>query len=105
MDINELYSKLEKAGEEFADLEAAASLLEETRKTLLAQLKTMSKAGSDAARETEALASEGYRDHITNMVEARRKANKAKVRYEAQKIWVDLKRTESANERAAMMLR
>lgn len=105
MDIDAIFRKLESAGEDFADKESAASLLEETRKTLLAQLKTMSKQGSDAARETEALASAGYLDHVTKMVEARREANKAKIRYEAMRVWVELRRTEAANERAAMMMR
>lgn len=104
MDPNELYVKLVKAGEDWADLDAAASVLEETKKSLISQLKTMSKAGSDAARETEALASDGFREHIDNMVEARRKANRAKVNYDSQKVWVDLKRTEAANLRAEMKL-
>jgi hypothetical protein len=105
MDIDGIFRKLETAGEDYADKESAASLLEETKKTLLAQLKTMSKASSDAAKETEAMASAGYKEHITNMVEARRQANRAKVRYEAMRVWVELKRTEAANERAAMMMR
>lgn len=105
MDVDAIYRKLEAAGEDYADKEAAASLLEETKKTLLSQLKTMSKAGSDAAKETEAQASAGYQEHISNMVEARRLANRAKVKYDSMKVWVELRRTEAANERAAMMMR
>lgn len=105
MDVDAIFSKLDEAGSDWADKDAAASMLEENKKTLLAQLKTMSKAGSDAAKETEAQASEGFREHIGKMVEARRVANRAKVRYDSMKVWVELKRTESANERAAMQLR
>lgn len=105
MNIDEIYDRLVKAGDEWADQDSAATLLEETKKTVLAQLKTMSKAGSDAARETEALASEGYRDHVTSMVAARKAANKAKVAYESRKTWVELWRTKAANERAEMTMR
>jgi hypothetical protein len=105
MDLNEIHAKLVNAGETWADEDAAASILEETKKTVLSQLKTMSKGGSDAARETEALASNGFQDHISNMVEARRKANRAKVAYESMKTWVELWRTKAANERAEMTMR
>lgn len=105
MDVNAIYDRLENAGADYADKEAAASLLEETKKTLLAQLKTVSKAGSDAARETEAMSSAGFLEHVQSMVEARRVANRAKVKYDSMKVWVELKRTEAANERAAMNLR
>lgn len=105
MDLNEIHAKLVKAGETWADEDAAASILEETKKTVLSQLKTMSKAGSDAAKETEALASEGFQGHVSNMVEARRKANRAKVAYDSMKTWVELWRTKAANERAEMTLR
>jgi len=105
MDVDAIYEKLRVAGEDYADKEAAASILEETKKTLLAQLKTVSKAGSDAARETEAMASTGFTEHVNSMVEARRMANRAKVKYDSMKVWVELKRTEAANERAAMNLR
>jgi hypothetical protein len=104
-DINEIHDKLVSAGDDWADKDAAATLLEETKKTVLAQLKTMSKAGSDAARETEALASEGYQDHVRSMVDARKAANRAKVAYESRKTWVELWRTKAANERAEMTMR
>lgn len=105
MDVNDIYEKLVTAGEDWADKDAAASLKEETKKTLIAQLKTVSKAGSDAAREMEALASEGFKEHVRDMIEARKQANKAKVGYDAIKIWIELYRTKSATERAEMMLR
>lgn len=105
MDLNEIHKKLVDAGDEWADADAAASFLEETRKTVLAQLKTMSQASSDAARETEALASDGYQEHVRRMVDARKAANKAKVAYDSSKTWVELWRTKAANERAEMTLR
>lgn len=105
MDLNQIHAKLVAAGETWADEDAAASMLEETKKTVLSQLKTMSKASSDAAKETEAQASDGFKQHLQSMVEARRKANRAKVAYDSMKTWVELWRTKAANERAEMTLR
>ena len=104
MNINELYDKLVKSGEDWAEKEAAASLLEESKKAVIAQIKVDSAASSDAAKETEALASAEYIEHVEQMVKARKAANVAKVNYEAQKTYVDLKRTAEANKRAEMRL-
>lgn len=79
----------------------AAELLEETKKTLLAQLMAKSSKTSVAAAESEALASDAYDEHIRKMVKCRMQANKAKVGYDSAKVWAELKRTEAANERAA----
>jgi hypothetical protein len=80
---------------------AAADLLEETKKSLIAELMTECNEKSSSAKETYALHQKRYRDHIESMVVARKAANKAKVRYDSAKVWVDLLRTQNANERAA----
>ena len=68
-----------RKGEAWADAEAAASLLEETRKTVLAA--EMAKQGDMPVSKAEmhALASDVYRQHVSSMVEARRAANKAQI--------------------------
>lgn len=103
-DPDKIAHRLIELGDDYADTEAAASLMEETRKTVLSQLKLKSAEGSDTARETEALASDEYRKHVENMILARRDANKAKVRLESMRAWIDLRRTQAANQRAEMRL-
>ena len=104
MDADVLFHKMSQAGAEWADLQSAANILEDTRHSVLAKLMLKSSAPSVAAREIEARASDEYQCHVRATQEASAKALKAKVKYEAIKVWIDLKRTESANERAAMRL-
>lgn len=100
LDPQKVYADLVKAGNDWADKDAAASLLEETKKTVLAKLKIEADAPSDAARETLALCHPDYETHVTSMVEARKQANKAKVRYDSAKTLAELRRSEEATRRA-----
>ena len=94
-----------RKGEAWADAEAAASLLEETRKTVLAA--EMAKQGDMPVSKAEmnGLASIKYREHIEAMVEARRVANKAKVSYDGAKAMMELARSAEATRRAEIGLR
>ena len=103
-DPNIIAHALSESGREWAEAEAIASQLEELKKVLLAQLKTQSSEKSDAARETEALASEEYKTHIIGMVEARKQANIKKVRHLTQKTKAELLRTQQSNLRAEKQL-
>lgn len=103
-DINNVTERIVELGEDWADKNAAADILEETKSALLSELKTFSMEKSDAAKETEAKANPKYKAHLESMVEARRVANRAKVNYEAAKTWTDLLRTKEANLRAEMKL-
>ena len=98
---NEIYEKLVTAGNEWSEANYAAELLEESKKSLLAQLMTKSAAPSRVAAETKALASFAYKEHIELMVSARRDANKARVKYDSARVYSELLRTQAANERAA----
>lgn len=100
-----IFQALVEAGESWADLESAAQLLEESRKSVLAHLCSESSGSSAAAKEQDALAQPAYKLHITNMVTARKKANQARVRYDAQKVLAELRRTQQSNRRAEMNLR
>ena len=100
LDANILFVKLEEAGNDYADKDAAWNALEDTKNALLASLMLESCASSVAAKEIEAKASKRYAAHVESTRNARAEMLKAKVRYDNMKIWVDLKRTESANERA-----
>ena len=98
----EIAERMRLAGEEWSDLDAAANMLEETRKSVLAELVNQSKGGSIAAKESEALANPAYKLHLTNMVNARREANRARVKYDTSKMWVELVRTSEATKRAEL---
>lgn len=99
---NEIAERMRLAGEEWSDLDAAANMLEETRKSVLAELVNQSKGGSIAAKESEALADPAYKLHLANMVNARKLANRARVRYDTARAWVELVRTSEATKRAEM---
>lgn len=96
-----IHQRLSELGNEWANAQAAAEILEESKKTLIAQLCTQSDEKSMAAKEMFALSHADYSEHIAAMVAARKDANKAKINYDNSKIWAELKRTEAANERAA----
>jgi hypothetical protein len=94
-----------KKGEAWSDAEAAAALLEETRKTVLAQQMTGHGDIPVSKAEMHALASDVYRKHILSMVEARRVANKARVAYDGAKAMMELARSAEATRRTEMGLR
>lgn len=96
-----IHQKLVELGLAWADDNAAADLLEETKKTLISHLAADLE-GSQTAKESYAIRHPEYREHIISMVDARHKANRSKVRYDSAKVWADLMRTKAATERAAM---
>lgn len=100
-----IYGKMIEAGLAWADLNAAANLLEETKKTVLAKLMRESDATSAAGKEMYALADDSYRAHVTTMVTARKQADKARVRYDCAKVLSELRRSEESTRRAEMTLR
>lgn len=106
MDSDRIYDEISKAGEAWADAEAAADLLEETKKSVLAKLMIeCNQSNTSAGREMYALADPEFRKHIEGMVAARRAANKARVRYDSAKVLAELRRSEESTRRAEMTLR
>src|SRR5262245_50518680 len=105
LDPDHLRQRLMDLGNEWADQNAAADILEETKKTVLAEVMSQCNAKSRSEREDFALNSEIYRDHLVAMVEARRKANRARVAFDSAKTWNDLARTLEATNRAQMGMR
>ncbi len=102
LDPNTVAERMRLAGEEWSDLDAAANMLEETRKSVLAELTNQAKAKSATERESLALADPAYKLHIANMVNARKDANRARVKYDTARAWVELVRTTEATRRAEM---
>lgn len=104
-DPDRIYQQLVQSGEDWADKEAAAELLEETKKTVMAQQCSLAPSNTSAERERWALCRDEYKSHVKNMVLARQEANRARVRYDSMKVLAEMRRTESANRRAEMNLR
>ena len=90
---------------EWADADAAASLLEETKSAVLSDMVTemLSKNISMAVNRAEALvkSSSRWRAFVTDMVELRRKANMAKVTMEYIRMRHSEEMSQEATHRAA----
>ena len=105
MNPDVIYESIISAGESWADAEAAAAMLEETRKSVLAKCMNESDATSIAAKEMYALADPEYRKFVEGMVQARKAANKARVRYDSAKVLAELRRSQESSRRAEMQIR
>lgn len=107
IDPNRIADTLEQLGEDYADKNGAANLLEEMKSTLFAKLaREHINAGSAIGKaEIMAKADPTYEGHIKAMCSARTEADKAKARLESFRARIDVWRTRSATERAAMTLR
>ena len=105
MNPDKIYDAIIQAGESWADAEAAAAMLEETRKSVLAKLMNEADASSIAAKEMYALADTTYREFVEGMVQARKAANKARVRYDSAKVLAELRRSQESTRRAEMQIK
>ena len=99
--------KLEKLGGEWSELNCAASLLEDTSKSVLAQLclNYLPSAKTAARAKLMGEASQDYMEHIKKACEARKLSNISKVNFDAFKVYLDLERTKQATDRAQMSMR
>lgn len=103
-DPEAIYRRLESAGDDWVDKNAAAEILEETKKTVLAE-QMGGYQGSNAERERKALADAVYRLHLVNMVTARKEANRARVRYDSVRVLAEMRRTQESTRRAEANIR
>lgn len=94
-------------GKDWAEKDGAASLFEETRKTLRSQiaLKFLPEAGSVSKSEMMAEATHEYIDHVKSMVAARTTANIARAQFDADRAFIDLVRSQESSRRAEMTMR
>ena len=106
-DPNVMMKKAEELGNKWAEADAVHGLLEDTKKTLLAQITNefLEKGKNKTTAETMAMASEEYAKHIKQLGEARKDKNIALVKYNSYKKWLDLIQTKEANLRAEMMIK
>lgn len=89
---------------QWADLEKAASLLEETKTLVLSQRIKMLGDMPHNRAEAEVKASPEWHDHITKIVEARSAANVKKMQLEYLRMKFQEWSSENANRRAEMRL-
>jgi len=93
-----------EAGEDWADKEAAASLLEDSKSAVMAQWQTeLGDIPVNRAEQT-VKASARWMDYITDMIEARRQANLAKVRLEAIRMKSMEYQGKEANQRTELRI-
>ena len=103
----QIASELTKRGDEWAEADYTARLLEDTEKTLLAKLtirymdeiQENGKKRSAAESEARAMASIEYQGHIEMRAQAKRNANKARVAYDTMRSFSELWRTEQSSLR------
>lgn len=100
-----IYQKLNETGDAWVDKNAAAELLEETKKTVLAEFICGYDSGPLAIREKRALSEPAYKLHIANMVAARKEANRARVKYDSMKVLAEMRRTQESTRRAEANIR
>lgn len=106
MNPDAIMLRLIELGEEHAEKLAIWRFYEDLEKSLLAQLtiKRMNGDKSRAQAEQEARACDEYTKHVRAGISAELNANKARVRYDSAKVWVDLMRSTNANRRAEMQM-
>ena len=104
-DVDALHDRLGQLGEEWADKDAAFHLLDDMTKSVLSECMADHEDKSNAAAETLARRSEMYLHHLESLSDARKEMNRARVKYDSAKAWIELWRTRQATERAAMGLR
>lgn len=93
-----------EAGEDWADKEAAAQLLEDSKSAFLAQWCAEQGDVPVNRAEQSVKSSQRWRDYIDQTVEARKQANKAKVRLESIKMRAMEWQAKEANARAEARL-
>ena len=101
-DPAKMFVELETAAEEMCNLQAQADQLTELKKSRLAALTLdyMKSCKSRVEAEVRALADPQYEEYITGMVEADRRANRAKAKYHNLRALGDARRSEEASRRA-----
>lgn len=107
IDPAKLAAELSERGLVWSDANAAAEALEETKGTVLAQLAAdfLGKGESAAKAELLAKAHPDYTVHLEKMVAARRAANRARVRFDVYKAYIELARSAESSRRSEMALR
>lgn len=98
--------KAEELGQKWAELYEVWHQLDETKKSVLADIQKDLDDGdsSEAKLERLARADKTYREHINNLAVAKGQELRAKVRYETAIAWYEAARTKESTERVKMKM-
>jgi hypothetical protein len=101
-----IYREVLAAGEDWADKKAAYEALDDSTKSVLADLTGdyMDGKTTKAEAERSALASGGYKDHLAAVKKARREWLMAQVKYDSLKMLAEMRRSQESTRRAEMRL-
>lgn len=103
-DANAITERLIRAGEDWADKFAAAEALEDAAETMLAKC-FLEATGNVEERKARAKCDDQYDRSRKLSRDARHAANRAKVKYDVGKAYVELIRSQESTRRAEMTLR
>lgn len=107
---DQLIDQVENLGLDWAEKDGAASILEETKKTMLNRLiqeiasSYTTKTPAFAQLESMALHDPRYQEHVTQMTTARKLATMARVKYDMGKARLDMLRSQMATFRQEMAM-
>lgn len=107
LDVDAIFSKINAAGEDWADKKAAFCALDDMTSTVRADLTTdfYTTCSSKAEASERAQASSRFKEHLASLAGARRAWLLAEVRYKNLQLLADLRRSEESTRRAEMGLR
>ena len=107
LDPSRLAQEMAQRGEAWADADAAANALEETRQWLYSSIAAEYLSNGESAAKAELLAKgdQRYKQHLDAMVMARKAANKARVKYDTWRIYAENMRSLESSRRAEMGMR
>jgi hypothetical protein len=107
LDPWEIAAELSKRGLDWADKNAAFKALEDTTKTVLSicTSKLNDPDLSATAAEVIARRATGYQEHLKALADARLESNRATVNYDVYKVYIEMRRSLEATNRAEMTMR
>lgn len=107
LDADQIFNKIQAAGEDWADCKAAFCALDDLTSTVKADLTTdfYTTCSSKAEASERAQASTRYKEHLASVAGARRAWLLAEVKYKNLQLLADLRRSEESTRRAEMGMR
>jgi len=99
IDATGLCHELGERGVTWADADAAYRALDDVTKSVLAKHANESPETSAAAKERDARCHPKFYEHLESVRRARAVANKARVKYDTYKMFVELTRSNASTER------
>lgn len=99
------YQAIIDSGIDWADKNAAAGLLEDSKASVLAVIANSIDEKSATAKESRARATPEFGDFLVKLRDARKERDTARVRYEAARTLASLRQTQESLKKAEMNLK